>query len=199
MANLENQPFWAKKLLKTEEEQDDEADNAASAEMFKRASASIRDQNDLLNLVRGGEGCGILISRALSESYSTALQDIHKLLRTNSVRSVHAEPKEERYNRKWQRGRSSSSSALPDPPIEEPQEYPFGEVMFPRFEPEVEAILVDDDVRQAFHSTLPPQQGDVATRLAPQKQETGPKKKRTRTSKLPRKVSNVHMYEGGAG
>ncbi|CAE8740552.1 unnamed protein product [Polarella glacialis] len=189
-ASLENQPYWAKNLLKVEEEADDEDVKAAEDASKLRRLGKIRNRSDLLNLIRGGEGSGVLVDDVLAQSYPDALQEIATLIRDGVVR--HVQPVAEPATRSRRGANAAQAAAAAAPSV--PSEFPGGVVLFPRFEPEVEALKVDEDILQAFHSVGRLQQGDVGARIAP-KQDVGPKKRQRRVM-APRKVQNVHMAEG---
>lgn len=81
--------------------------------------------------------------------------------------------------------------------LEDDEQCPFpqGLVLFPRFEREAEAMRVDGDVRDAFHTVQPLHAGDSGAKVAP-KQEAGPKQPTRRASNRKRKLQNTHMLSG---
>ncbi|CAJ1425038.1 unnamed protein product [Effrenium voratum] len=145
----------------------------------RRLSFSVKCAADLLHLVRGGDGSGLLVDEALCASYPGAVEDIKQLISSKAVRSVRPQ-RDEKPRRK--------AEAI----AEVADTFPLGEVLFSRFEADVEALKVDDDIREAFHATGRPAQGDVAARIAP-KAEPAPTKRQRRAPQKPRKVQNVHM------
>ncbi|CAE7611763.1 unnamed protein product [Symbiodinium natans] len=66
------------------------------------------------------------------------------------------------------------------------RKHPLGDVLFSCFEPEVEALRVDDDLREAFHATRRPTQGDVAARITAKAE--APAKRARRAPQKPRKA-----------
>eukprot|EP00930_Biecheleria_cincta_P027398 TRINITY_DN19256_c0_g1_i1.p1 TRINITY_DN19256_c0_g1~~TRINITY_DN19256_c0_g1_i1.p1 ORF type:complete len:199 (+),score=51.64 TRINITY_DN19256_c0_g1_i1:27-599(+) len=190
MALTHSQPYWARDLLrKADEPQEDDALKAAEAADLSRLNGSVRNSAELKQRLRAGEG-GMVVDSALAGSYPGVLEDIKLLISTRAVRHVRPLQEKSRAARK--------SSTVPEDGLllTGPQEYPMGEVLFHRFEPEVEAIKVDDDIREAFHATDRLQQGSVAARLAPKSEAEGPRKRVRRAPQKPRKVQNDHMNNG---
>ncbi|CAK9022194.1 unnamed protein product [Durusdinium trenchii] len=173
--SADNQPSWARSLLRQDTKEEDEEDDPAT----RLNSFSVRSKADLLHLVHGGDGCGVLVDDALCASYAGAAEDVKQLISSKAVRSVRPQREEKLRRRK-------SAEVLPE------DTYPVGEVLFSRFEPEVEALKTDEDIRQAFHATARPAQGDVTVRL-PAPVEGQEEQKGLKRQQKVRKVQNVHM------
>ncbi|CAK9022195.1 unnamed protein product [Durusdinium trenchii] len=190
--SADNQPSWARSLLRQDTKEEDEElvayqINANLSLCFateddpatRLNSFSVRSKADLLHLVHGGDGCGVLVDDALCASYAGAAEDVKQLISSKAVRSVRPQREEKLRRRK-------SAEVLPE------DTYPVGEVLFSRFEPEVEALKTDEDIRQAFHATARPAQGDVTVRL-PAPVEGQEEQKGLKRQQKVRKVQNVHM------
>merc|ERR1712150_345125 len=73
------------------------------------------------------------------------------------------------------------------------ENFPSGAVLYQRFEPEVEAVHADDDIRDAFHAINRQQLGSIGSRIAA-KTEEGPKKRARRAMVVrPQNFKNQHM------
>eukprot|EP00439_Symbiodinium_sp_Y106_P059063 s1630_g8.t1 len=153
-----------------------------------RSPLSVKSSADLLHLLRAGDGSGIVVDEELAQCYPGVLDDIQSLVSSKAIRSVRPQ-KEEKSRRPTRR---SSASVIATQAAATAERHLLGDVLFSCFEPEVEALQVDADLREAFHATRRPTQGDVAARIAVKAQEA-PTKRARRASQKPRKVQNAHI------
>mmetsp|Transcript_38703 Transcript_38703/g.90874 ORF Transcript_38703/g.90874 Transcript_38703/m.90874 type:complete len:197 (-) Transcript_38703:36-626(-) len=180
----EDQPSWARHLLRQEGPGTDDNEDAG----HWRSPLSVKSSADLLHLLRAGDGSGIVVDEELAQCYPGVLDDIQSLVSSKAIRSVRPQ-KEEKSRRPTRR---SSASVIATQAAATAERHLLGDVLFSCFEPEVEALQVDADLREAFHATRRPTQGDVAARIAVKAQEA-PTKRARRASQKPRKVQNAHM------
>merc|ERR1712232_1094762 len=129
---LDNCPAWARKLLRQSAAADREADGAADAGV--RPMGTIHGRADIMRLVHQGDGRGVVVDKALIEAYAGALQDIKSLISDGHVRHVtqqiEIQPRRDR-----------------GPLVQvERGEFPLGLVLYPRFEPQIEAKVADQDI-----------------------------------------------------
>eukprot|EP00913_Durusdinium_trenchii_P028254 g26485.t1 len=96
--SADNQPSWARSLLRqdTKEEDEELEDDPAT----RLNSFSVRSKADLLHLVHGGDGCGVLVDDALCASYAGAAEDVKQLISSKAVRSVRPQREEKLRRRK---------------------------------------------------------------------------------------------------
>ncbi|CAL1170196.1 unnamed protein product, partial [Cladocopium goreaui] len=118
-----SQPSWAKDLLRQAAKDDEDAEDVGAERLH---TFSVRSKADVLHLVHGGDGCGLLVDDALCLSYAGAAEDIKQLISSKAVRSVRPQREEKLRRRK-------SAEVQPT----EDTQYPMGEVLFSRFEPDV--------------------------------------------------------------
>eukprot|EP00931_Biecheleriopsis_adriatica_P051934 TRINITY_DN30166_c0_g1_i1.p1 TRINITY_DN30166_c0_g1~~TRINITY_DN30166_c0_g1_i1.p1 ORF type:complete len:199 (-),score=44.02 TRINITY_DN30166_c0_g1_i1:122-694(-) len=186
---LENQPYWARDLLRNEADVEEDED-IKDLEEQSRLHTTARSSEDLIHKLRLGEGSGLLVDEALARSWPRALSDIKQLISTSAVR--HVQPQLEVAARtRGAKAAAEKAAAVAS------LEHPLGLVLYPCFEPEVEALKVDADICEAFHAVSRPQQGSVGARIMPKQVEAeGPKKRARRAPQKPRKVQNAHMSSG---
>jgi len=79
--------------------------------------------------------------------------------------------------------------------MDEPDNFPVGNVLFARFEPEAEVLKLDHDLRAAFHDVRAVHAGDSGATVAPMVPKPANKVRRTSTRKRKNFV-NSHMGAG---
>mmetsp|Transcript_103206 Transcript_103206/g.291429 ORF Transcript_103206/g.291429 Transcript_103206/m.291429 type:complete len:191 (+) Transcript_103206:79-651(+) len=177
---LENQPRWARKLIAGTATVDIGSKGAGGI----RPLAPIQSREDILTLLGQGGGAGLVVDEAIVAAYPNAARDVMDLIQSGMVRHVKIDRRLSTVSGNVGAGKEKSTPEA---------EAVLGVVLFVRFEPEVEALRVEDDIREAYHAAPRPQAGDVRPVLLPPPPEPGPKKRARRASTSSKKTKNVHM------
>mmetsp|Transcript_9719 Transcript_9719/g.17090 ORF Transcript_9719/g.17090 Transcript_9719/m.17090 type:complete len:197 (+) Transcript_9719:103-693(+) len=181
---FDEMPMWARKMMQEHEQAvEEEKQKLEAAEDEARVKdsvgrAKVRNRMDILAMLSRSGDEGITVNEALLKAYEQARHDIEALVDSGLVRHI-------------QRIEDSPKEAVEN-------DFPLGIRIFPLFEPDVEAIGVDNDIRELYHSMNRLEAGSVSARVLPQAKEESAKKTRTTRSNHKRAIQNRHMFEDSA-
>mmetsp|Transcript_155419 Transcript_155419/g.290052 ORF Transcript_155419/g.290052 Transcript_155419/m.290052 type:complete len:197 (-) Transcript_155419:31-621(-) len=181
---FDEMPIWARKMMQEHEQAvEEEKQKLEAAEDEARVKdsvgrAKVRNRMDILAMLSRSGDEGITVNEALLKAYEQARHDIEALVDSGLVRHI-------------QRIEDSPKEAVEN-------DFPLGIRIFPLFEPDVEAIGVDNDIRELYHSMNRLEAGSVSARVLPQAKEESAKKTRTTRSNHKRAIQNRHMFEDSA-
>eukprot|EP00927_Polykrikos_kofoidii_P048901 TRINITY_DN43070_c0_g1_i1.p1 TRINITY_DN43070_c0_g1~~TRINITY_DN43070_c0_g1_i1.p1 ORF type:complete len:192 (-),score=20.02 TRINITY_DN43070_c0_g1_i1:125-700(-) len=177
---MQDQPHWARQMLGKEEI----VDGPDFSKSGLRPETAIRSRADLLTSLGQSGGGGLVLDQAILEAYPGATVDIEELVRSGTVRFVACKGR----HRGLRKGRGKGN-----PVVNGEVSDLLDGVIFAVFEPEVEALRVDGDVRDAYHAAPRPQAGDVRMVLGPVPEDNKAARKRQRRNVSRKIVQNSHM------